>query len=260
MQGEAMRRAFQESFACVAPRALGALCAAFLASGCVAPATTPPPEPTPRAAAPLPLVPRAEIDIAELTQATQLQIQRGERTAMVWWLPEQFWDEALRRQKSPEAMVVAMREVVRPYVVVFALDVAVSGGDAKLTGKSEAELRESLRLRDAQGREYAPIPWSDVSPSATNLLGTMQPLLASMMGKIGENFRPFVFPARDPEGRAIADPLAAGRFTVELAGSALTWQLPLAALIAPRSCPIDSATFNGTFRFCPFHGVELVNP
>jgi hypothetical protein len=226
----------------------------------VAPPPAAPQAPTPRAAAPLPLVPRAEIDLAELTQATQRQIQRDDRTAMVWWLPEQFWDEALRRQKSPDVMIAAMREVVRPYVVVFALDVAVSGGGAKVSGRSEEELRQSIRLRDMQGREVPPLPWAEVSPSATNLLATMQPLLASMMGKLGENFRPFVFPARDVDGRLIADPLAPGRFAVEISGSPLAWELPLAALIAPRSCPIDSARWDGTFRFCPIHGVELVNP
>lgn len=252
----------RRTFWCVGSRGTGALCTALLAWACAVPAGTPAPSPTPapRAAAPLPLVPRAEIDIAELSQETQRQIQGGERTAMVWWLPEQFWDEALRRQKQPEAMITAMRDVVRPYVLVFALDVTVTGGGTKLAGKSEAELRQSLRLRDAQGREYAPLPWSEVSPGATNLLGTMQPLLASMMGKIGENFRPFVFPASDYDGRAIADPMVPGRFTVQIAGDTLTWELPLAALIAPRSCPIDSAQFTGTFRFCPFHGVELVNP
>ena len=225
-----------------------AACAALLCWSCATPA-----------APPLPLVPRAQVDLAELTQATQRQVQKDDRTAMVWWLPEQFWDEALRRQKSSELVIATRRDVVRPYVVVFAVDVAVSEGGARISGKSEAELRASIRLRDAQGRVYSPVPSAEVSPDMTNLLGTMQPSLASMMGKLGESFRAYVFPARDAEGRPIADPLTGGRFAVEIGESVFAWELPLAALLAPRTCPIDSAQFSGAFRYCPLHGVELLN-
>jgi hypothetical protein len=93
----------------------------------------------------------------------------------------------------------------------------------------------------------------------TVLLAAMQPQLAAMMGQLGASFRPFVFPAQDAEGRAIADPLASGRFSVELDDTTLVWDLPLAALVAPRVCPIDSAQWSGTYRFCPVHGVPLVN-
>jgi hypothetical protein len=240
--------------------ALAAACAALLGLGCVAPPSTKPQAPTPRAAAPLPLVPRTQIDLAELTQATRRQSLDRNRTAMVWWLPEQFWDEALRSQNSPDAMITAMRDVVRPYVVVFALDVAMSADGTKLEGRSEQALRASIQLRDAQGRPYPPLPWAEVSPRMTALLGSMQPQLASMMGKVGESFRAYVFPAKDAEGKTIADPLATGRFSVDIGDVPLVFELPLPALIAPRTCPIDSAQFTGTFRFCPFHGVELVNP
>ena len=61
------------------------------------------------------------------------------------------------------------------------------------------------------------------------------------------------------EGRAIADPLASGRFSVDVDGTTLVWDLPLGALVAPRICPLDSAQWSGTYRFCPVHGVPLVS-
>jgi len=77
---------------------------------------------------------------------------------------------------------------------------------------SEPELRSNLRLRDAAGNDYEPV--QKVSGDAEGLASIIKPILANMLGTMGQNVQIYFFPGTDKMAKPIADPLAPGRFSV----------------------------------------------
>ncbi|HEY9002625.1 MAG TPA: hypothetical protein VIM89_14805 [Mucilaginibacter sp.] len=85
----------------------------------------------------------------------------------------------------------------------------------------------------------------------------MKPMIANMMGKMGQNFRFFVFPAFDKNKVLIADPRKPGTLTIGLTNDAFKFKLPLESILKPKKCPIDGETMSGSWMYCPWHGVIL---
>jgi len=126
-----------------------------------------------------------------------------------------------------------------------------------VTFVSEQTLRDSVVLVDGAGNEYRSLPPLDVGPDARNLLAMLQPMLANMMGPMGQNLHFLVFPGLDDAGRRIADASAEGQFAVRVGDEEFRWRLPLGSLLPPKFCPVDGERLNGAWKFCPWHGVEL---
>ena len=78
-----------------------------------------------------------------------------------------------------------------------------------------------------------------------------------MLGKMGENMYFFLFQKEDNPRDRIIHPTKEEKFTVKLGGEKLHWNLPLSSLLKPKKCPVDNEIMNGSWKFCPFHGVKL---
>jgi hypothetical protein len=118
-------------------------------------------------------------------------------------------------------------------------------------------LRAQLRVVDARGRSYEPLTDDKISPDAKNFVQMIRPVLANLMGPMGENFRFFLFPARDSSGVEIADAASDNDFNVQLGEKDFRWRLPLGSLISKKVCPEDGELLSGAWTFCPWHGTKL---
>jgi hypothetical protein len=104
---------------------------------------------------------------------------------------------------------------------------------------------------------------TELSPDAQGLLSILKPVLANILGPMGQNFQFFLFPAQTSAGVAIADPRRAGSFSVvisDLLGqkeSVFGWRLPLTSLSPPRFCPVGQERVQADWKYCPWHGNPL---
>ncbi|WP_291871339.1 hypothetical protein [Maribacter sp.] len=68
----------------------------------------------------------------------------------------------------------------------------------------------------------------------------------------------YVFTDVDEKGNKILDPTSESNFSVFYNGDSFNWRLPLGSLIPKKRCPLDDEMLNGSWKFCPWHGKELL--
>jgi hypothetical protein len=202
---------------------------------------------------------RAGPNIQKLIAETQRTASNANRVAFVWWIPVDFW------RMSMDANANVTKEQADQFIAILASYtlVALADGDigpvGGVTWKGEEALRSALMVIDGNGREYQPIPSAQVSPDAANVSAILKPVLANMVGSLGQNVHFFYFPATGEGGTPIVNPRSDGTFAVKVAGEVYRWHLPLGALLPEKVCPADGERMNGAWKFCPRHGKELTS-
>jgi hypothetical protein len=176
---------------------------------------------------------------------------------LVWWLVPQFWEASLARQKeiSPETRAEIIRLFTENVVVA-----AVKGRMGTLRVESfldDDAIRESLRLVDSRGNRHAPVPAAEVDSALRAMLGALQPMLAGVIGQLGDNLNFYVFPARSEDGARPFDPIGQGRVMIELDGLSYEFRLPLGSLLNPRFDPDTGEEFPGKYLYSPYSGRRL---
>jgi hypothetical protein len=198
-----------------------------------------------------------KIDIDALVYETQKMSQAAKEMTLVWWIPEEIWRGSL--EQNPNITVDRTEEflkVLRRYMIIVVIDgeVGVFGG---ITYKPRTTIENNIQVIDRQGTYYRPFSDEKIDASIKNFLLLMKPLLANMLGPLGENSHFFLFPAKNEKGEDIAVAKREGAFSVKLDKREFKWRLPLGSLLPPKVCPVDGEKLNGAWKFCPWHGVEL---
>ncbi|NIM51604.1 MAG: hypothetical protein GTN62_12315 [Gemmatimonadales bacterium] len=200
-----------------------------------------------------------KVDLQALVEETQQMSRRSDAMTFVWWMPEEFWRASLAEDSTiPETAVEEFVEVLRPYIIVVAVDGRI-GPFGGITYEPEATVRANIRLVDRHGGQYPPMGERGIDPDTRNFLSMMKPFLANLLGPMGQNMNFFVFPSKTKKGQTIADATEEGSVAVRMRDEEFRWRLPLGSLVPPKICPVDGERLNGAWRFCPWHGVELVS-
>ena len=194
--------------------------------------------------------------IEDMLPEIQRNAGKHQTIALVWWMPAEYFEAA---QTSASKQLDAFRNNT-VFGVVFA-KIAPFG---LLDFAPVDKIRSSVVVRDALGAEYKPI--DKLSDDVRVPLEIMKPMFSSSLGKLGENIQFLVFAGKDQNGKRIAEPRSNRDFSVEikeLAGephTVVTWRLPLSAMFPPRFCPVGKEKVEASWKFCPWHGVPLVQP
>jgi hypothetical protein len=202
-------------------------------------------------------------DDPDLLRETQLGIREKEYVGLVWWTPFEFWQVSGAQQGIPPETTAKNMRALHDYTIVTIFLARISGLGA-LDFVSREDIRKNVRLRDASGVEYLPIP--EPSQDAKILSAIIRPVLAGALGKAGENFDMLFFPARGKDGVLIADAARKGQFFVVLkniAGSpesVYEWNTPLTSIAPPKYCPVGKERVHADWDYCPRHGVPLNSP
>jgi hypothetical protein len=198
-----------------------------------------------------------QVDLNALISETQKMGEKADEMTLVWWLPEAYWQAVFAQDATmTEAQVEEFLSVLRPYTLVAVVDGKI-GPFGGVTYKAEKDIRSGTRFIDNQGSEYVPFREDEVDADAKNLLSAMKPVLANILGPMGQNVNFYLFPAESKEGKKLADPTKEGTFLVTLTDRAFKWRLPLGSLLPPKVCPVDGEKMSGAWKYCPWHGVEL---
>ncbi|MGE5295586.1 MAG: zinc ribbon domain-containing protein [Solirubrobacterales bacterium] len=180
---------------------------------------------------------------------------------MVWWIPSEFWAASFSRSKEMSAsQAERFLKVVQPYVIIAAFEGTI-GIFGAVDYKPEERIRADIRLVDAEGTEYKPRADAEINADLKNLLSIMKPIIANMLGPLGQNLHFFVFPAETEAGARIIKPTEKGHFQVKLGEKEYKWRLPLDSLLPGKVCPNCSEACKGSWSFCPWCGTKLAeNP
>lgn len=199
------------------------------------------------------------VDFPAFVREIQQSTREPGHLGILMWTPVEFWE------KSAERVGISAEKAQERYAPLRKYTVIIAGvgkvGIGNINWISESELRSSLKLRDAAGNEYEPV--QKVSGDAEGLATVIKPLLANMMGTMGQNLQIYFFPGTDKMAKPIADALAPGSFAVVISNilgtkeSVYEWKLPLTSLSPPRYCPVGKERMEASWKYCPWHGVKL---
>ena len=198
-----------------------------------------------------------KIDIDVLVYETQKMSQAANEMTLVWWIPEEIWRGSL--EQNPNITVDKTEEflkVLRRYMIIVVIDGEV-GVFGRTTYKPRTTIENNIQVIDRQGTYYRPFSDEKIDADIKNFLLLMKPLLANMLGPLGENCHFFLFPPKNEKGEDIAVAKREGAFSVKLDKREFKWRLPLGSLLPSKVCPVDGEKLNGAWKFCPWHGVEL---
>jgi hypothetical protein len=195
----------------------------------------------------------------DLVRETQKNVSGNHRIGVVWWIPTEFWEASAKQQGNSPDRAREVFASLRNYTIIC---VAIGKmGVGNINWFPESDLRASVSIRDSTGTNYKMV--TELSPDAQGLLSILKPVLANILGPMGQNFQFFLFPAQTSAGVAIADPRRAGSFSVvisDLLGqkeSVFGWRLPLTSLSPPRFCPVGQERVQADWKYCPWHGNPL---
>lgn len=200
---------------------------------------------------------KIDVDLNALIKETQKLNNKSNQINLVWWTPEEYWQFALAQ--SPNITKIQIEEflkVLRPYTTIAVVDGKV-GTFAGITYKSKIEILSRIQIIDSQGIQYQAINDENIDADTKNFFAMMKPILANMIGKMGENMHFILFPAKNKQGNDIAAAKKEGTFSIKLGEKIFRWKLPLSSLFPPQTCPLCREQLSGTYKFCPWDGTKL---
>lgn len=206
-----------------------------------------------------------QVVLDDLIKETQVTMADGsdQHFAMVWWMPLEFWQTSLAKDPSTSPLV---RELVTRTLEDVTLLAVVQADLSRLgafTFYPAAEVREQLTITfvDGNGRRTTLQPLEEYSEDLASMIETMQPMLESVVGRLGENMHFFVLDNRLQDGGRLIDPyqqgmLEFGARTRDERPLSATIEMPLNGLFVPRICP-NGKEAHVSWVYCPWSGSKL---
>lgn len=199
-----------------------------------------------------------KIDINELLAETQISGGESGEISIVWWIPVEFWIGSFQSDQSvSQNDLDEIIDILEPYSM-FAIIDGEMGPFGGMTYTTFDSISKSIELVGSDNKTYKPIDENQLNFDVQNLLSSFKPILQNMMGNMGANMHFFVFDDYNKKSR-IANPLKEGRIKINVIGKKIEWRTPLASLVPKKVCPVDNKKLNGTWKFCPYHGNELLD-
>ncbi|WP_299341332.1 hypothetical protein [uncultured Pseudoxanthomonas sp.] len=204
--------------------------------------------------APLPL---KEVRLDQVAQDTQRTHMGDDTMELVWVIPPVYWHvSAAQQQNLSDADRKQFVAQLDDYLLVAMVrgKVGMAGIDAFADGDV---LFADMRFVDAAGTVHAPMASSSIPAPLKNLLSILRPVMANMLGPMGDNMHFAVLNARDAKSKPLFDPAADGRVQVRTSLDTYTFRTPLGSLLPPRQDAATGESFPGDYLFNPYTGGAL---
>jgi hypothetical protein len=174
------------------------------------------------------------VDNSELMHDLTLTRSEAGHLTMTMWLPEEFWRTQLRHKGSlTERGIDDYLAVVHPYTLMTVLDGQF--GVTSIHYTDPETLAAQVTLEDSHGERYAPLPPESVSEDMRNMLQAFRPIMANMMGAMGQHMEFLIFPSLDKGGHALANAKSSSSLIVHVGETVLRYRLP-GARACNRAC------------------------
>lgn len=198
----------------------------------------------------------ASAGVQELVQETQKSTTVDGQVTMVWWMPQEFWDESLKASGAavPDELRTQILTLMANYNVVAVLR-GRTGALGLTDVQPKAEMQKNISL-EFGGKVVDPLAPDQLDPMAQVLLAQLKPGLAATIGQMGQAMEFLVYPGI-VEGTRLIDPAKAGELKVVFYGQTHRIRLPLGSLMPPRVDGKTGEQFPGNYQFNPFTGDAL---
>ena len=200
-----------------------------------------------------------EIDFSALVKETQQTPNEPGYAGLIWWIPTDYWVISAQRSGLAEDKAKQRFAPLEKYTIVA---VAVGKiGIGNIDWVPEPTIRENVVLRDSDGNTYQPV--QKLTGDAEGLATIIKPIFANILGPMGQNIQLLFFAGSNKMAKPIADPTAAGSFSVVITklvdgkDKVFEWKLPLTTLSPPKYCPVGKERVQANWKYCPWHGVKL---
>ena len=193
--------------------------------------------------------------VAEILRDTQRTTQANGDITMVMWMPQQFWEEAMKG--NPALTDEGRAQVLAPLAdyALFGVMRAKVGGARISDIQPKAELLKNLKL-EVNGKAVEPLAPESIAPGAQMLLSTLKPAMTAMGGAALQGMEFVVFPAK-ADGKPLIDALQAGSVQVSLYDQTYRFRTPLGSLLPVKVDAKTGEEFPGNYSFNPFTGEKL---
>jgi hypothetical protein len=199
----------------------------------------------------------ADVDQNELVKSTQLTFSGQDDVKIIWWIPTEFWKVVYAKQ--PDLSQDAVAEIVDgldQYTFIGIVD-----GKMEETGKvkyrSEEFVRKNLQIEDSLSETFAPLDEKNIDETTKMVLDLIKPMLKNMLGAMGDHFYFIAFTNKNSKDKPLLDPYCDNGSMILYEEEEINLNGPIACLLADKICPVDKEPMNGTWKYCPHHGVAL---
>lgn len=195
-------------------------------------------------------------DISKIVQDTQRLAQSPEKITLVWWIPSEFWDVALRDNPNvTDAVRVQFIKVIEDYlvVVVVSADIGPMGG---FTPKDRAAVEAGTELI-VDGATIAPLATDKVSPDALNFVTMMKPVLENTLGQLGKGMEFLIYP-NPPHGDTKISVMDKGGFSYMAFGNSFSFRTPIGSFLPAKIDVNTGDIFPGDYMYNPYSGAALL--
>ena len=200
-----------------------------------------------------------KVILNDLIQETQINLSNDHNIHLYWWVPAEYWEVAMLQ--DPTTTKEQIKEFIEP-LKGYTIMMVVRGKLGYYGGVSYDNadtVRNNLVMIDEYNKEYKPLNEEDLSNEVSLIVDIIKPMMANMLGEMGSNMQFFVFSNKMNRGKEIFSPYSSNAVKVRCLEDEVKWRTPLGSLYKRKKCPIDEESFVGTYKFCPYHGDELVS-
>ena len=199
----------------------------------------------------------AQTDMNALINDTQRLHQDGPRLTLVWWIPNEYWEEsAASGAQGSQQQLKQVLALVERYVIVAVVDGEL-GALGSVKTRPMASLVSAIQLIAPGGTRFPPLGQDQLSPDLRTFFQVMKPMLANMLGQVGQGLEFIAFDGRRADGGRLLDPRREESFAITYDGRRYDWRLPLGSLLPPAVDARTGERFPGNYRFNPYTGERL---
>jgi hypothetical protein len=179
------------------------------------------------------------------------------RLTVAMWMPDEFWRITLKSSgRLTDKAIADYLATMHPYTLLAVVDAQRGIASFRYTD-TEALIGEAT-VEDSHGNKYKPLAPDAIAEDVENVIQAMRPLLANMMGAMGQHMEFLVFPGIDKDGHPLADPRSDGSLTLHVGDVAMRYRLPIGSILPPALDPKTGESFPGSYHFNPYTGGALV--
>jgi len=172
----------------------------------------------------------------------------GENMKQVWWLPQIYWELSLKDSPlGSQGIIDEINSIFKDYSLFILLDIDISA----FSGMKKNEI-SNLEM-EVNGKTFKPL--KSYSDDIKGMIDVLKPMYSKMLGQMGENIEFYIF---DNTGKNAISPEKESIFNISFNDFSFEYNLPLSSLVNEKSCPVDNKKYNGGWKYCPYHGAELV--
>lgn len=198
-----------------------------------------------------------QMDLNAIIFETQKQTKTTDSIAAVWWMPLEAWEILLKQ--NPNYTEAQAKEILDKFHSYLYFMVVAAGADPTggMTYADSLYVQTNTHLIDRQGQTYKPLSEDQLDPEVRLFVARMRPVMANILGPLGQHMHVFLFSSKDKNGQYIADTKKEGSFSMKVGESVFQWRLPLGSVLPPKTCPTCKETMSGAWKYCPWDGTKL---